>query len=216
MSKEKKQNAKFNNIKRDENYYIVLEALNYLFKKQDAEERRAIARIKIKKLIGLTTLIGAVVLIALSIISTYSFDFSWMTNGSKWYSDIYISFTAYIIITDIVMILEKYCNVDQKPVFGYIWPFVGFIITLILTNSLNVTFIDGEPRLKVALFFVLLLPASLMMVSSYRTGKEIARQKESELNKVKEIIETNPKVVETIMNDYNDFIKEKTGKEEKK
>lgn len=214
MNKKMKKNRKTQHKAKDENKYIsVLAALDYLFERQDEEEKREFAKIKIKKVIGILTIIGATILIALSQISDYSFDVLWMANAKKWYSDIYVSFMAYIIITDIVLLLEKHFKVDQKPVFGYIWPFIGFLCTLFLTNTIRVDFIPGEPRLKISLFIIFLLPASLMMVTSYRTGKEITKQKAKMLGKAEEIVKANPKIVKEIMSDYDDFLEEFNKKE---
>lgn len=217
MSKKKKHTNDIPYKTEDEmKYSSVLLALNYLFKKQDEEEKRELARIKTKRVIGWLTLIGLTVLIALSLISDYSFDVSWMADAKKWYSDIYVSFMAYIIITDIVLILEKQFKVDQKPVFGYIWPFIGFALTLFFTNTIDVDFIPGELRFKISLFIIFLIPASLMMISSYKTGKEIAQQRKEELNKVEEIINNNPEIVKDIMSDYNKYLNEMKENKDKK
>lgn len=208
----KKKNKKRMSSKKitndNEKYLEVMSALAYLFEKESEEEKRETTKLKIKRVIGWLTIVGATVLIALSFISDYSFDVSWMSNIKKWYSDIYVSFMAYIVITDIVLVLEKWFKFDRKPLFGYIWPFVGFAATLFLTNTINVDFIPGEPRLKIALFIFLLLPASLMMSSSYKTGQEIAHQRNETLNNAKRIIEENPDTVKEVMDDYDNNLQE--------
>lgn len=217
MSKKKNKSAsssrKNNN---DEKYLAVMSALAYLFERQNEEEKRELTKAKIKRVIGWLTIIGSTVLIALSLISDYSFDITWASNAKKWYGDIYVSFMAYVVITDIVLILEKRFKFDQKPLFGYIWPFIGFFITLFLTNTMNVDFIPGEPRLKISLFIIFLLPASLMMSSSYKTGKEIANQKNGALSKAKQIINDNPDVVKDIVDDYDKYLRESGSSDDKK
>lgn len=208
MSKKKNNNRKPSyKIENDKKYFAVMSALAFIFEKEVGEEKRELANQKIKRVIGWLTIIGATILIALSLISDYSFDVSWMSNVKKWYSDIYVSFMAYIVITDIVLVLEKWFKLDQKPLFGYIWPFVGFVMTLFLTNTLNVDFIPGEPRLKIALFIIFLLPASLMMSSSYKTGKEIAHQRNETLRKAKQILDENPDTVKDILDDYDSYLR---------
>lgn len=217
MSKKKnKSQSSSRKNNNDEKYLAVMSALAYLFEQQDEEEKRELAKAKTKRVIGWLTIIGATILIALSLISNYSFDITWASNAKKWYSDIYVSFMAYIVITDIVLVLEKRFKLDQKPLFGYIWPFVGFFITLFLTNTMNVDFIPGEPRLKFSLFIIFLLPASLMMSSSYKVGKEISNQRNGLLNKAKQIIDNNPDVVEDIMDDYDKYLHESDVAEDKK
>ena len=209
MSKKKNKNkASYKGSTDDKRYFAVLSALAYLFEKEDEEKKRELAKAKVKRVIAWLTIIGTTVLITLSLISDYSFDVSWMTNAKKWYSDIYVSFTAYVIITDIVLVLEKQFKLDQKPIFGYIWPFIGFFITLFLNNTINVDLIPGEPRLKIALFAAFLLPSTLMMASSYNIGKKIAFQKNGTLNKAKQILEENPETVAEIMDDYDKYLHE--------
>lgn len=186
----------------DDNYTNVAAALALIAEMEIAERKRNEANLKAKKVLGLFILIGSVILIALSQITTYSFDFAWMSDAKKWYSDVFISFSAYVIVTDVVLLLEKYLKFDQKPIFKYIWPFIGFLISLILTNSIQAEFIPGEARLKFTIFIIVLIPSSILMYSSYQTGKSLMSKEMNVLKTAKRIIEDNPSTVDKVINDF--------------
>ena len=107
MSKKNKKKYK-TKIEDNENYMRVLSAIAFIFDKEKEEEKREITKAKVRRVINWFTIVGSVIIIALSFISTFSFEISWMSDIKKWYSDIYISFTSYIIVTDIVLFLETH------------------------------------------------------------------------------------------------------------
>lgn len=148
-------------------------------------------------------------MVTLSFLNNYSFDFSWMKDIKKWYSDIYISLVTYVIVTDIVLLLEKYCKMDQKPAFGYIWPFIGFFVSMVISNSINVEILSNEPRKNTALFFLYLIPLVWLMVTSFKTGEEINAREKELTEKATRIIKDNPKETNKILKDYDDYLAEK-------
>ena len=196
-------------IKKDENYMIVAEALAYIFERKKAEEKRENAKRKARRMISIFTIIGSIILISLAQITTYSYDFSWMADAKKWYSDLFVSFMSYIFITDMIFILEKHCKLDQRPFFGYTWPFIGFFISLLLTNSVKAEFVLGEPRMKIAIFLIFLIPAISIMRSSYKTGEMIANRENETLNTIKKIVEDNPSTVEKVIEDFENDVNSK-------
>ena len=206
MSKKKRKTKKqITKEDKHEDYLVVLSAMAYIVEKEQEQEKREEAKYKAQRLIMWFTIVGSVLLVASLFIVNFAYDFSWMANAKKWFSDCYVSFMVYILITDIVFILEKRFNMDQKPVFGYGWPFVGFFISLLITNTVSVSFVHGEIRTIVVMFFILLFPSALMMYYSFKTGKEIANQETNRMIKAKEIIEGNPEIVEQIAKDYKEY-----------
>lgn len=208
MSKKKRKlGLKENKPDVNDKYAQVLSALIFLGDKVKEEENREIARQKAKKVIVWLTLAGGALIIAFSQISTYSFNFSWLGDAKKWYSDLFVSFSAYIFVFDIVFLLEKYCKLDQKPIFGYIWPFIGFFISLFLTNSINVAIVTAEPRMNIVIFVIVLIPAAFLITSLYRNGKAINKQKADNLNKALAAINDNPSITKKILSDTDEILK---------
>ncbi len=211
MSKTKNNN-KTNHTNIDEQKYrAVAAAIAVVLQQEKESQEREIAKGKVKRVLGIFTMIGAIILIALSCISNYDYDFSWMSNLKKWYSDIYVSFLVYIMITDIVLVLEHKFNFDKKPLFGYMWPFIGFFISLLLTNSMNVSLVPYKSRTLITVFLLSLIPATVLMKLSFDIGKDKAKRKNDIIKKASNIIESNPEMVEKVWSDFENDCKKKNG-----
>lgn len=204
MSK-KKHNSKRNKID-TEKKLLVLSAMSFILDKEIEEQRRQIAKEKARKVLGWLTVAGAIILVSLSIINTFKFDISWALDIRRWYSNLYISLMVYIFITDVVLILERYFKMDQKPIFGYIWPFIAFLISLFISNTMSVEIMRGEPRTTITIFFIDLFPSIIMMSSSIKIGKDKASKEINLIEKASRIIEDNPDVVQEITEEYDEFI----------
>ena len=207
--KHKNKNPKVDDPLMDEKYRMVLSALAFVFETEKEEENRRQAKEKVRRVLNWFTVIGAVIVVALSFINNYLFDISWAKDIKKWYSDIYISFMVYIFVTDVVLILEKRFKMDQKPLFGYLWPFIAFSISLFLTNTIRVEIRTGELRANIALFCIYLLPSILLMRETYKTGKARGEQKANLMRKAEQMINDNPDTVKQVLNDYDNYLKTK-------
>lgn len=197
------------NVTKEECYDDVLMAMAYVLEKEKEDIAIEEANHKASRILMIMSLIGGIVIIALSQISYYSFNFSWMSNASKWYSDIFISFSSYIFILDVVFVLQKFFKLNKKVAFVYTWPIIGFIISLILTNSITVELLPLEHRASIAIFTIALIPSSIFMIVSYKTGRDKGRRQVAILERACQIIKDNPDTVKKITKDVDNYSKTK-------
>ncbi len=186
----------------DEKYKAVAYALLYLTEKEEEEKKKELAKRKSQKVLLRLTFIGIIVMIGLSIVTNLTFDFSWMTKIEEWYSEIYISLMVYMLLTDIVVILERKAKFDQKPAFGYIWPFIGFFISMIISKTTSAYIVSGPVNVIISLAILGMFIGYRLILMSSKIGSEKAKKelriRENALNILKE----NPEIVDEVITDF--------------
>ena len=207
MSKRKNKNKR-TNYNHEQKYMQVVAAISYFLEIDEAETNRQMAQRKAQRFLKMASFVGATILLALIFVTSFNFDFSWMGNIKEWFSELYISLYVYVFITGAVLFLERSFRLDQKPWFGYTWPFVSFFISMLISKTMTAYIVPGE--FNVIAFFIALggLMAFFIMSSSVKMGKEKANNENTIAKKAKQIIEDNPEIVDEVIGDFEASIDE--------
>lgn len=207
-SNKKQRNAQEQQEEHDRKYGAVMVAMYYLFEVEKAERKREEAKHKSQRVILWISLIGSIILIGFSLVTNISFDFSWMADASSWYNELYISLTIYVYLTGIVLFCERKLKLDQKASFGYIWPFIGFFISLFLSKTMTATIMVGAFNNIAGIVLIGMLLGYFIIETSVKLGKAKGQEYVDKLTKAQTIIDDNPEIVKEVVKDYEDYLKE--------
>ena len=206
MKTKRKNKAK--NKKHEDDYKRVAAALAYVFEKQEEERKRETVKRKTQKFVSIVTFVLASVLVALTFVTDYSFNFSWMLSFGEWFNELSVSLYVYVFISGVVLLLEKKIKLDQHPWFGYTWPFVGFIVSMFLSKTMEASIIKGEFNSIAGMIMMGALFAYLIMSNAFKYGKEKANEEMIIAEKATAILKENPDIVDEVLNDYELYLKE--------
>lgn len=183
-------------------YRQVCAALAYFSEMEYENKRKEEARRKTQRFLSKATLFGSIALLAINFVTDLSFDVSWMANFGEWFSEIYVAFMTYTFLTALVLFFEKKFKFDQRPAFGYIWPFIGFFISLFLSKTITASLVPASFNYIIGISANGALLAYLWISSFVKLGKEEGERELNLAKKASEIIKNNPEIVEEVFNDY--------------
>lgn len=209
-----KKKNKINKAEHDKKYNQVCAALAYFSEIRHENQKREEARRKSQSVLLKISLVGCVALLALDIVTRLDFDLSWMSSFGEWYNEIYVSLMIYTILTVIVMFFEKKLKFDQKPAFGYIWPFVGFFITTFLGKTITASMVPASFNYIIASIATGALLGYLWLSSFIQLGKEKGERELNIAKRASEILEENPEIVKEVLDDFErDMERQETNNE---
>ena len=198
--KKKKQHNKSKDY--EEKYKAVAAALSFMGSIRQEERRKEQAKKKAQHVLSIMSFVGSCAVATLLFVTNFRFDFSWMTSFGEWYSELFISLAIYTILTGLVLMLERRFKLDQSAAFGYIWPFVGFMVSMLLTKSMTAYIMNGEFNLIAGLIMLGGLLTYFLMSNAVKMGKLKAQEEISMVEKAMSILEDNPEIVDDVLTDF--------------
>lgn len=194
----------------DDKYYEVADAISYILYLKEQEEIEEAAKIKGGKILTWIISILLLIFMSLNFISTYNFNFDWLSNIKLIYNEFYLGGFSYVVITSLVFCLNNRFGILRKSWFYYFWPLIAFIVTTFISNTVTVGFAGLSPRTNLAGFCIALIISAFLMKSVRSTLKRMPNSKANKIENALKLLDENEDIVKEVLTDFkNDIAKDK-------